>query len=198
MVKAGHVVGWAGGAGRDTAAARRGAHCCRRRHVRSPAAVLLLVVTALVPSLAATAALAEAPPGTISGTVTAAYGGGTLNDACVSAYPSDDPSAPEVAGTFTADDGSYRLTLPPGSYQIEFHGDCMGGHEYATQWWSGVTDRSGASSVLVTASQEVADVDAALATSLPGRPTNLSSSPGIRAVTLTWSPPANSGATSIT
>src|SRR4051794_36662029 len=113
MVKAGMWFGLAGGAGRETATSRRGGHCCRWRHVRAPATVLLLFLTALVPSLPATAALAEEPPGTISGTVTAAYGGGTLNDACVSAFPSDDPSAPEVAGTFTADDGSYRLTLPP-------------------------------------------------------------------------------------
>ena len=98
-----------------------------------------------------------------------------------------------VAGWRTADDGSYQLTVPAGTYQVSFD-DCATGSEYASQWWDHVADRSSASAVPVSCGEQVTGVSAALATQAPGLPGPVTARPGVRQVSLSWTPPDNQGA----
>src|SRR4051812_19171812 len=176
---------------------------CRSRILRCSLFVPVATRVAMVGALVATATTvmaAEASadvPSTISGTVTAAYGGGSLSQMCVSAFPAGDPSAPMVAGWRTADDGSYQLTLPAGTYQVSFD-DCGTGSEYASQWWDHVADRSSASAVPVSSGEQVTGISAVLATQAPGLPGPVTAQPGVRQVSLSWTPPDNQGATPVT
>jgi len=85
---------------------------------------------------------AQAADGTITGTVTRASDGHTVGGIDVNAYASKDDyyMGNQAASTPTDGVGAYELTLPDGSYYVEFRDnrDNTNG-VYATQYFSGAS-----------------------------------------------------------
>ncbi|MBV9607349.1 MAG: carboxypeptidase regulatory-like domain-containing protein [Solirubrobacterales bacterium] len=110
--------------------------------------------------------------GSISGVVTAAATGYPIGSAYVQLTDDNgDPVYSSRYGRSTEADGTYDFTnLPPGSYKVEF--SSVGA--LAFQFWHGASTVATANSVTVTAGQNTANIDAALAPggTLKGRVTD--------------------------
>jgi hypothetical protein len=104
------------------------------------------------------------PQGVIAGTVTLA-GQRPADRVCVSASPSAGPPQPFPPETQTTVSGSYRLSLPRGSYRIEF-GYCDSpvalGLSADHQWYPNAPDPVGATPVSVSDGVTTSGVDANL------------------------------------
>jgi hypothetical protein len=111
------------------------------------------------------AALAQAPQGTISGTVTSAATQAGLANMCVYLYPVGNSTTASYA-TCTLYNGSYAIAgVASGSYDVAF-ADPAG--TYVTQWYTGsaggAASQSGAVAVIVpSGNQTVSGINAALA-----------------------------------
>jgi hypothetical protein len=98
------------------------------------------------------------PGGSISGTVTAATGGGDLGGICVDAFY----SGYEV-GVVTASDGTYSINeLPAGTYDVEFQGGCGNSGSYVTQWYNDEPTQSTADPATVNVGATTGSIDAAM------------------------------------
>jgi hypothetical protein len=96
----------------------------------------------------------------ISGTVTD-DAGLPVREICVSAFDQEENLLDEV---YTAGDGTFFLSLPPGDYRINYF-DCLG--QYEEQWYDGVTDIEDATAVAVGQGEVVAGIDAELVQLIP-------------------------------
>jgi hypothetical protein len=100
-----------------------------------------------------------AAPGSISGTVTDVTHA-AVPGVCVAALPEADGSVPVSA--VTATDGSFSIAnLAPGQYLIRFDPGC-GASGYLTQWYSGASNKSGATPVTVVAGTATTDINATM------------------------------------
>jgi len=99
--------------------------------------------------------------GSITGTVTAANGGGGLQGVCVVTTL---PGASWFNFVFTAADGTYDVDgLNTGNYSVEFSPMTgCGNHDDVPQWYSGKSSASTADLVAVSAGQGVSGINAAL------------------------------------
>jgi hypothetical protein len=97
--------------------------------------------------------------GAVAGVVRQAHGlHKVIVGACVDVI--DVHSGATVAQMRSSVTGAYRLTVPPGSYQVRFAG-CNGG-PYITQYYNGSADRKHATAVTVGTSVDTSGIDAAL------------------------------------
>ena len=108
-------------------------------------------------------ASATGTTGSISGTVTAAVGGGDVSGICVDAFTSDG-TLTLVGSATTAADGTYAISgLSAGNYDVEFSvAGCGTTGSYLTQWYNNATSSSTAHVVPVTAGATTASINAAL------------------------------------
>ena len=108
-------------------------------------------------------ASATGTTGSISGTVTAAAGGGDVSGICVDALTSDG-TLTLVGSATTAADGTYAISgLSAGNYDVEFSvAGCGTTGSYLTQWYNNATTSSTAHVVPVTAGATTASINAAL------------------------------------
>ncbi len=101
--------------------------------------------------------------GSISGHVTAANGGASVSQICVSAQSAsgsdfDDP----WASTQTDSSGNYVLEgLSSGSYKVSFQ-DCSDNTAYVFQYYNGASDFAGATAVAVSGTSDHPGIDASL------------------------------------
>jgi hypothetical protein len=103
-------------------------------------------------------------PGTIRGVVTKSPGGGKVQGLCVSAVPTSDPAGPASATGTTDVEGFYTLTVPSGTYFVDF-GGCGGlPVGYASQWYQDQATEATANPVSVVSGGHTGGIDAALAT----------------------------------
>ena len=108
-------------------------------------------------------ASATGTTGSISGTVTAAAGGGDVSGICVDALTSDG-TLTLVGSATTAADGTYAISgLSAGNYDVEFSvAGCGTTGSYLTQWYNNAATSSTAHVVPVTAGATTASINAAL------------------------------------
>ena len=128
--------------------------------VRAATCVLLVLGSAIV---IGSQASATGTTGSISGTVTAAAGGGDLSGICVDALTSDG-TLTLVGSATTAADGTYAISgLSAGNYDVEFSvAGCGTTGSYLTQWYNNAASSSTAHVVPVTAGATTASINAAL------------------------------------
>jgi len=112
-----------------------------------------VVFTALI---AAATAQAQTT-GDISGQVVDASGT-PLASICVSAYPVPVPGQASVASAETDAAGDFALTVPPGTYEVQF--DACGGQNYYLQWYPAQMSYRTATQLTVAAGQTVGGIDA--------------------------------------
>ena len=123
--------------------------------------VAMVLGTALAVASSASQATST---GSISGTVTAATGGGALSGICVAAYATANSTSPLASAT-TQGDGTYAVTgLPAGTYNLEFSVGCGNSGNYLTQWYNNETSFIVANAVTVSAGSTTSAINAALAT----------------------------------
>src|SRR5450631_3805837 len=128
--------------------------------VRAATCVALVLGSAIAMGSQASATGAT---GSISGTVTAAAGGGDVSGICVDALTSDGTLT--LAGSaITAPDGTYAISgLSAGNYDVEFSvAGCGTSGSYLTQWYNNATSSSTAHLVSVTAGVTTPSINAAL------------------------------------
>ena len=128
--------------------------------VRAATCVVLVLGSAIV---IGSQASATGTTGSISGTVTAAAGGGDVSGICVDALTSDG-TLTLVGSATTAADGTYAISgLSAGNYDVEFSvAGCGTTGSYLTQWYNNATTSSTAHVVPVTAGATTASINAAL------------------------------------
>jgi Carboxypeptidase regulatory-like domain len=115
------------------------------------------------PHINVTINFVHGPPGTIRGVVTKSPGGGKVQGLCVSAVPASDPTAPATATGTTDIDGFYTVSVPPGTYFVDF-GGCGGlPVGYKSQWYQDQPTEATANRVSVGSRGHTASIDAALA-----------------------------------
>jgi hypothetical protein len=131
--------------------------------------------------------------GLITGTVTAAVGGG-LPGICVDVFGA---GGGFVAGAGTNMDGNYSVGLAAGDYKVKFYAGCGNPGTYAAQWFDHQTSQATADTVSVTVGVTTDSINAVLAT-LPGAPTGVSGTAGDTTVSLSWTAPADNGGADIT
>ena len=128
--------------------------------VRAATCVVVILGSAIVMGSQASA---TGTTGSISGTVTAAAGGGDVSGICVDALTSDG-TLTLVGSATTAADGTYAISgLSAGNYDVEFSvSGCGTTGSYLTQWYNNATSSSTAHVVPVTAGATTASINAAL------------------------------------
>jgi IPT/TIG domain/Carboxypeptidase regulatory-like domain len=128
--------------------------------VRAATCVVLVLGSAIAMGSQASA---TGTTGSISGTVTAAVGGGDVSGICVDALTSDG-TLTVVGSAATAADGTYAISgLSPASYDVEFSvAGCGTTGSYLTQWYNNATSSSTAHVVPVTAGTTTPSINAAL------------------------------------
>lgn len=90
----------------------------------------------------------------ISGTISSASGA-TLDNACAEAYNDTYDVEGYVDGS-----GRYELRgLPVGTYRVMFHDDCDASHP-STLWYGGATTEAGATTITLTAGQQLTGINA--------------------------------------
>jgi ell wall binding domain 2 (CWB2)/Fibronectin type III domain/Carboxypeptidase regulatory-like domain len=133
--------------------------------------------------------------GNITGTVTAAVGGGALANICVTLYHLDgtyggNGGCTDSAGYFTSS------AVAAGTYKVGFY-DYSGA--YSSQYYNGKSTLALANTVSVTTGGTAAGIDAALAaTSVAGAPTGVSATAGDGEATVVFSAPTSDGGSPIT
>jgi hypothetical protein len=101
------------------------------------------------------------PGGSISGTVTAAAGGGLLANVCINVFQAGTNNF--VTGGNTQSDGTYAVGgLAAGSYDVEFAPSGCGSANWASQWWDNQPTLATASVVTVTIGSDTSGINAAL------------------------------------
>ncbi|HUC21284.1 MAG TPA: carboxypeptidase regulatory-like domain-containing protein [Streptosporangiaceae bacterium] len=123
------------------------------------------------------------PGGTISGVVTG-KAGHPLAGVCVTATSTRGSAASFGGSTgigllYTNSHGAYKiLGLAPGSYDVSF-APCVGGAQYAEQWYRGATSVSSATAVRVRPGKTTAGIDGHLVIggTISGRVVNASGTP---------------------
>jgi hypothetical protein len=102
------------------------------------------------------------PGATISGTVTAAPGGGALAGQCVEVYAQGGSTSNWLDRNCTDSQGHYQLSgLAPGGYLVKFDG----GKGYLSQYYDSMSTAADATTVQVSSyGQSVTDISAALTT----------------------------------
>ena len=101
--------------------------------------------------------------GSISGTVTAAAGGGPLGGVCISVFTAGTNNF--VSTGNTASDGTYTVSsLPVGTYDVDFaNPGCVSGSAYwVSQWWNNQATERTATSVTVTVGTDTGGINAAM------------------------------------
>ena len=133
--------------------------------------------------------------GSISGTVTAAGGGG-LASVCATATQNGGAG---FGSTITFTGGLYTINgLLPGAYTVDFEWCGITG-SYAEQWYKNQSSSSAANPVSVTAGATTFNINAAMvAISPPGAPTGVTASPGAASATVSWTAPGSNGGSAIT
>jgi hypothetical protein len=134
--------------------------CCSGWLVRAATCVVVVLGSAIAMGSQASA---TGTTGSISGTVTAAAGGGDVSGICVDALTSDG-TLTLVGSATTAADGTYAISgLSAGNYDVEFSvAGCGTTGSYLTQWYNNAATSSTAHVVPVTAGATTASINAAL------------------------------------
>jgi hypothetical protein len=147
----------------------------------------------------------------ITGTVTGGDGP-PLQGICVGAF--EQSPGTNWAWTYTAADGSYQLVVPPGGYKLMFNepGVCpqleigwissLSGYYYGAGYYTagGLVDIGGSDAGDVVQVLDAADttgIDAALPT-VPGRPRNVTATPTVGGVIVSWTAPASDNGRPVT